>query len=174
MNVNLMNSIYMQPKSFGKEGTSLKKGTFSDSIISSFGLVKPDSYPGLNSSATVKTYGKLDKEDYNYLSSKWNPENMTQDDYDEFLDYLEDEGIITEEDKEYVGYGGMSRGIFEPSGSYYPLEIIPVYGLTDGNLLAFTRFESSIIHSSAEGKHVANLFKKITGVLEGMVMRREE
>ena len=33
---------------------------------------------------------------------------MSRKEYDEFLDFLQSKGIISEEDKKYVGYGGIS------------------------------------------------------------------
>ncbi len=122
------------------------------------------------SSATTKPTGRLDDEDYDYLSSNWNPPNMSRKDYDEFLDFLQSKGIISEEDKDYAK--GIRQCTGEPETWYSPLE--PVHDFLDGNVLAFLRYESSLIydHETTETKHGIALSKKITSIMEEMVKRR--
>lgn len=172
MNVNLNSSLYVRPNNVSKEkGIALKKeGSFSDVITASLKGTKTDQYTGALSSAKTGERPGLKDEDYKYLSRTWNPNKMYQDDFDQLLDYLQDKGIITEGDKEIVGYKDRMRVNLD--STYSPLE--PVNDFEDGNLLAYTRYQGSVIVDSnaTEGKYKANLFKTITGVLEEMLIRR--
>ena len=123
------------------------------------------------SSTKAEPNGRLEDKDYEYLSSNWNPQNMTQKEYDEFLDFLQSKGIISEEDKKYVCYGGERLDKGEPETWYSPLE--PVHDFADGNVLAFVRYQSSLIydHKTTETKREVGLYKKITSIMEEMVKR---
>ena len=123
------------------------------------------------SSTKAEPNGRLEDKDYEYLSSNWNPQNMTQKEYDEFLDFLQNRGIISEEDKKYVCYGGERLDRGEPETWYSPLE--PVHDFADGNVLAFVRYQSSLIydHKTTETKREVDLYKKITSIMEEMVKR---
>ena len=123
------------------------------------------------SSTKAEPNGRLEDKDYEYLSSNWNPQNMTQKEYDEFLDFLQSKGIISEEDKKYVCYGGERLDKGEPETWYSPLE--PVHDFADGNVLAFVRYQSSLIydHKTTETKREVDLYKKITSIMEEMVKR---
>lgn len=123
------------------------------------------------SSTKSEPNGRLEDKDYEYLSSNWNPQNMTQKEYDEFLDFLQSKGIISEEDKKYVCYGGERLDKGEPETWYSPLE--PVHDFADGNVLAFVRYQSSLIydHKTTETKREIDLYKKITSIMEEMVKR---
>ncbi|NBH70732.1 hypothetical protein D3Z51_01500 [Clostridiaceae bacterium] len=125
------------------------------------------------SSTAMEPNGKLEDKDYEYLSSNWNPQNMTQKEYDEFLDFLQSKGVISEEDKKYVCYGGERLNRSEPETWYSPLE--PVHDYADGNILAFVRYQSSLIydHKTTETKREVDLYKKITSIMEEMVKRTE-
>lgn len=173
MNVSLNNPLYVRPNNFPKEkGTSLKGGGgFSDAIAASLKATKTDRFVGVSSSAKTGEKPGLNDEDYEYLSSTWNPNEMYQDDFDQFLDYLQNKGIISEDDKQIVGYKGIMRVNLD--SEYSPLEPA-VYDFEDGNLLAYTHYQGSIIYESnaMEGKYKVNLFKTITGVLEEMLIRR--
>lgn len=57
----------------------------------------------------VASVGAKSGIDYDYLAAKYDPENMTQEKYDEFLDYLQDVGEITQHEKEGIGYHGFLR-----------------------------------------------------------------
>lgn len=123
------------------------------------------------SSTKAEPNGRLEDKDYEYLSSNWNPQNMTQKEYDEFLDFLQSKGIISEEDKKYVCYGGERLDKGEPETWYSPLE--PVHDFASGNVLAFVRYQSSLIydHKTTETKREIDLYKKITSIMEEMVKR---
>lgn len=172
MNVNLSNPLYTQANnSFNRKGNPPEKGrTFFDTITTTLVKAKSDQYVG-NASSTI-TKPRLEDEDYEYLSSNWNPKDMSQNDYDKFLDFLQNKGIISEEDKEYVCYGGEVRiDSLEPSSWYSSLE--PVHDYADGNVLAFVRYQSSLLydHKTTETKRQVDLYKKITSIMEEMVKR---
>lgn len=125
------------------------------------------------SSAATKPAKRLDDEDYEYLSSNWNPKDMSQKKYDEFLDFLQSKGILSEEDKRYVCYGGeVLLDSLEPRSWYSPNE--PVHDYADGNLLAFTRYQSSLIYepSTPETKRQVDLYQMITSILEEIEKRQ--
>ena len=106
-------------------------------------------------------------------STATEPNGKLEDkDYDEFLDFLQSKGIISEEDKKYVCYGGERLDRGEPETWYSPLE--PVHDFADGNVLAFVRYQSSLIydHKTTETKREIDLYKKITSIMEEMVKRR--
>ena len=121
------------------------------------------------SSAAAKPTGRLEDEDYEYLSSNWNPQNMSRKQYDEFLDFLQSKGIISEEDKDYAR--GIRHSTGEAGTWYSPLE--PVHDFLDGNVFAFVRYQSSLIydHETTETKRGVELYKKITSIMEEMVKR---
>ncbi len=171
MNVNLSNSLYTRTNNFVSRKGILSEngGTFFDTVTTALGKAKNDQYVRNVSSAITKS--KLEDEDYKYLSSNWNPQNMTQKEYDEFLDFLQSKGIISEEDKKYVCYGGERLDRGEPESWYSPLE--PVHDFADGNVLAFVRYQSSLIydHKTTETKREVDLYKKITSIMEEMVKR---
>lgn len=123
------------------------------------------------SSTKAEPNRSLEGKDYEYLSSNWNPQNMTQKEYDELLDFLQNKGILSEEDKKYVCYGGERLDRGEPETWYSPLE--PVHDFADGNVLAFVRYQSSLIydHKTTETKREIDLYKKITSIMEEMVKR---
>ncbi len=167
MNINLSNSLHIRSDSFSKgRGASLEtRGTFSDAITATLGKAKTDQY--ISSVSSTETNLKLD---YQTLASKWNPTKMSQDEYDEFLDFLESKGILSEEDKRYLGHGGIvTVTSLEPSSWYSPLP--PVHDYADGNLLAYMRYQSSLIYEpeTEETKRKVELHKKVTAIMEEMV-----
>ena len=61
--------------------------------------------------------GKLSAEELAVLSEKYDPDHMTQEQYDAFLDELESKGILSKEDKMLVKNPEMRFGeAFEPHG----------------------------------------------------------
>lgn len=174
MNVNVISPLSARSNNSFKGNTLQvgREGNCSAAFSAAFKKVKMDRYTGDTSFSAAGLL--LSDNDYNYLSSKWNPNKMTQDEYDEFLDYLQDKGIISEEDKECVGYGGhFIRRTTLKAGSCYSLEP-PVRDYADGNILAYVRYESSLIYepSTPEREYEVNLHKKISAIMEGMVRRR--
>lgn len=169
MNINLNNPLHIRSDNFSKgKGVSLEtRGTFSDAITATWGKAKTDQYVSSVSSAVSKP-----KLDYQTLASKWNPTKMSQDEYDEFLDFLQDKGVLSEEDKKYLGHGGITSANFETSSWYSPLP--PVHDYADGNLLAYMRYQSSLIYEpeTEETRRKVALHKKVTAIMEEMVKWR--
>ncbi len=180
MNVNVINPLSARTNNSFKGNTLQvgREGNCSAAFSAAFEKVKMDRYTGDTSFAAAGLL--LSDNDYNYLSSKWNPNKMTQDEYDEFLDYLQDKGIISEEDKECAGYGGhfirhttLNEGSCYSCYSCYSLER-PFRAYADGDVLAYVRYESSLIYepSTPEREYEVNLHKKIFAIMEGMVRQR--
>ena len=44
----------------------------------------------------------MEDDDYDYLASEWDPTHMSRDEYKEFVSYLRDKGIISDEEKRYL------------------------------------------------------------------------
>ncbi len=151
----------------------LKTGSCPFGPVSGQGLSRK--YGGGFTQEKPQPNGRLDDGDYEYLSWKWNPTKMSQDDYDDFLDFLQDKGMISEEDKEYVGYGGIRRasiGVAEswysPDYPYYPWE-----GYEEGNRLADARYQASLIYEppTPERQRQVELYRKIALILEAMARK---
>lgn len=121
------------------------------------------------SPTAARTAGSLAEEDLVYLSSNWDPKAMSQDDYDRFLDFLQSKGILSEEDKKYLDYGGETRASLEPQSWYTPYGP-PVHDHADGDLSAFVRYQSSLIYEpeTAETRRQAALYKKVASIMEKM------
>ena len=92
---------------------------------------------------TKNSNGRLTDEEIKELSGKFNPEDMTQEQYDEFIDYLLDKGIIS--DKE-ASYGlGQNRVVLKDLGikAYYrelkegSNDFIDSLSEADGNAMKF-------------------------------------
>ena len=175
MNISRRNAFPTRSGNFFsvKEVLPKQGETFSSIMAAASGTAKTDQYIKSTVSAKSENNVKLKDEDYEYLSGKWNPTQMTQDDYDEFLDYLQDKGIISKEDKEWVGYGGIRRDDIDNVSRYTPYEN-PVIDYKDGNLLAFIRCQSTYVIcdcngiETESGKYITNLYKKIADILEKM------
>lgn len=153
MNVNVINPLSARTNNSFKGNTLQvgREGNCSVAFSAAFEKVKMDRYTGDASFAAAGLL--LSDNDYNYLSSKWNPNKMTQDEYDEFLDYLQDKGIISEEDKECAGYGGhFIRHTTLKAGSCYSCYSLerPFRAYADGDVLLFDT-------------KVKTFFKKIIG-----------
>lgn len=52
--------------------------------------------------------GSLSSADIQFLASEYDPKNMSQSKYDEFLEYLHDKGVISKDEMITVGYHGMA------------------------------------------------------------------
>lgn len=97
----------------------------------------------IESKNTKNSNGRLTDEEIKELSGKFNPEDMTQEQYDEFIDYLLDKGIIS--DKE-ASYGlGQNRVVLKDLGikAYYrelkegSNDFIDSLSEADGNAMKF-------------------------------------
>ena len=100
MKVSLNNSLcfQMNNRRIGKVNEPGVNGLFSNSIALEAEKVKGDQYIG----HSVSQPPKLEDDDYDYLSSKWDPTHMSRDEYKEFVSYLRDKGIISDEEKRYL------------------------------------------------------------------------
>lgn len=97
MNVSLNNSLdYLRMNSIsGKRNLSGGNRKFSDIMTSNAEKVKSDKY------LRGTSLPELTDEDYEYLSSKWNPNQMSKAEYEDFLGVLQEKGIISKDDKAY-------------------------------------------------------------------------
>ena len=109
-------------------------------------------------------------DDYDYLASEWDPTHMSRDEYKEFVSYLRDKGIISDEEKRYldgerIATSGQSWVSFD-----YPTPV--EYG--DENVLEYMRYEASLVyeHRTTYTEWGKNLSKKIVSILEEMERRR--
>lgn len=174
MNVNLNSHLYVSSNDFFKGNTSLsgQGETFLDAIADTLGKAKTDQPVSNTSSATAEP--GLNDEDYEYLASNWNPNQMSQDEYDEVLDFLQSKGVISEDDKGYVGYKGISWIRSDRTAFCYYIPDTPVRYSAYGDFLAYIRCRSSRFYpcETADTKREINLYKKITFIMDEMVRRR--
>lgn len=114
--------------------------------------------------------GRLTDEEIKELADKFNPEDMTQEQYDEFIDYLLDKGIIS--DKE-ASYGlGQNRVVLKDLGikAYYrelkegSNDFIDSLSDADGNAMKF--IEEMLKWEGNDERNYA--FEKILSVLKKM------
>ena len=96
---------------------------------------------------------------------------MSRDEYKEFVSYLRDKGIISDEEKRYldgerIATSGQSWVSFD-----YPTPV--EYG--DENVLEYMRYEASLVyeHRTTYTEWGKNLSKKIVSILEEMERRRQ-
>lgn len=118
--------------------------------------------------------GKLSKEEIEDLANKYDPTNMTQKEYDEFIEYLLDKGVINSKEASY-GLGntrivlnnnlGVQGYLIEGTGSF-------IENLTDagGNAIKFAE-------AMKEWKGSTNIrelaFAKILSILRSMQAYRD-
>lgn len=148
--------------------------TFSDKMNSAVNLSTTKQAATASTIGTPVASGHLTDDDYKYLSSEFDPTDMSQDDYDAFLDYLLDKNIIVEDDKGYLGYGGDTICDPQECTCWYSPDP-PVHNYADGNVLAYTRYQSSLRSDqpTAHFNHSKILFTKITAIFERMMEERE-
>lgn len=80
--------------------------------------------------------GSLTKEDIKELAARYDPTNMTQEEYDSFLDDLIEKGVLEKNDLKYIDYRGdaVPFGEFVCVGKWDLLEDGPLRGSTGGAL----------------------------------------
>lgn len=100
---------------------------------------------------------KLTEEQKKYLSENFDPENMSQLEYQAFVDKLCEFGVLDEADKDYVGYGvkGCSLDLTPLSHVRTAASIVPARG----NPMGYTQF-----FSSSRG-NVADWSKYMAGIM---------
>ena len=134
------------------------------------GKVNEPGVNGLFSNSIALEAEKVKDDDYDYLASEWDPTHMSRDEYKEFVSYLRDKGIISDEEKRYldgerIATSGQSWVSFD-----YPTPV--EYG--DENVLEYMRYEASLVyeHRTTYTEWGKNLSKKIVSILEEMERRR--
>lgn len=123
--------------------------------------------------STSKVNG-LSDDDYKELALKFNPKDMALSDYNSFLDYLQSKGVISDDEKKRVGYNGtVVKQVNGMVGAYYSEEPI-VDNFIDGNVLAFTRSQGSLIYSESIpfNEETKGLYRKITAIFERMLQEK--
>jgi hypothetical protein len=96
---------------------------------------------------------------------------MTLDDYNSFLDYLQSKDVISDDEKRRIGYNGtVVKQVDSMVGAYYSEEPV-VDNFIDGNVLAFTRSQGSLVYSNplAFNEETKGLYRKITAIFERML-----
>lgn len=128
---------------------------------------------------------QLTEEQKKYLSEHFDPKNMSQLEYQEFLDKLCEFGVLDEADKEYVGYGvkgcgldmtPLSRvrtGAFISPVRENPMGYTESFSSSRGNAVSWTKYLSGIMGwnertNSWEKRPEAILFGKIRNVLDAI------
>ena len=72
--------------------------------------------------------GTLTAQDIEELAAKYAPDNMTQEEYDSFLDYLIEKGVLEKKDLKYIDY----RGDLIPNGQFVCLGSVDLSELEKG------------------------------------------
>ena len=114
---------------------------------------------------TKNSNGRLTDEEIKELSGKFNPEDMTQEQYDEFIDYLLDKGIISDKEASYglgqnrvvVNGTGCTGYIREGAGNF-----IDSLSDADGNAMKF--IEEMLKWEGNDERNYA--FEKILSILK--------
>lgn len=117
---------------------------------------------------TKNSNGRLTDEEIKELSGKFNPEDMTQEQYDEFIDYLLDKGIISDKESSY-GLG-QNRVVLKDLGikAYYrelkegSNDFIDSLSDADGNAMKF--IEEMLKWEGNDERNYA--FEKILSILK--------
>lgn len=108
MNVsNLQNTLTYNTSVKNAGNGSGKKGEFRARLFSAYQYTNSDRVSLSESARQLLDSPLLTNEDIQYLADKYNPEHMTQDEYDGLLDYLQERGVIDKNEKRCLGYKGM-------------------------------------------------------------------
>ncbi|MEH2932612.1 hypothetical protein VSQ48_22505 [Candidatus Ventrimonas sp. KK005] len=169
MNINSVDN------SFNWSGTRKTETIFSKagSFASKLNAAKKSKEPiNQNSPAAFnQKINGLSDDDYKQLALKFNPRNMTLDDYNSFLDYLQSKDVISDNEKRRIGYNGtVVKQVDSMVGAYYSEEPV-VDNFIVGNVLAFTRSQGSLVYSNplSFNEETKGLYRKITAIFERML-----
>ncbi len=101
------------------------------------------------------TKAELTKEQKKYLSENFDPEGMSQLEYQAFIDKLCEFGVLDEADKDYVSYGvkGCSLGLTPLSHVRTGATIVPA----QGNPMGYTQFFPSSGNVADWSKYMAGI-----------------
>lgn len=169
MNVNSVDN-FLNWSGTRKTETKFSKGS---SFVSKMNATKKSNGP-INQNgfaASAQKITGLSDDDYKQLALKFNPRNMTLDDYNSFLDYLQSKDVISDDEKRRIGYNGtVVKQVDSMVGAYYSEEPV-VDNFIDGNVLAFTRSQGSLVYSNplSFNEETKGLYRKITAIFERML-----
>lgn len=112
MNSITMNGVAMRNGELfhgTRELTKMADGTwrttkFNDTLLETIGSARNDPYE-----PKAAARKKLTDQELNELAGRYDPRNMTQDQYDAFLDELVEKGVLTRGDTTWLGYHGLVR-----------------------------------------------------------------
>lgn len=104
------------------------------------------------------------------LAANFHVTHMDQQEYDDFLDALVEQNILTEEDKKYVGYHNMGvRDVGVGITSHYSPDP-DAMNYKKGDMLAYVKYQCQIIYEppTESTTRSQNLYRKIRAVMEQM------
>ena len=169
MNVNSVDN-FLNWSGTRKTETKFSKAS---SFVSKMNATKKSNGP-INQNgfaASAQKITGLSDDDYKQLALKFNPRNMTLEDYHSFLDTLQSKGVLSDDEKKRVGYNGtVVKQVDSMVGAYYSEQPV-VDNFIDGNVLAFTRSQGSLVYSNplAFNEETKGLYRKITAIFERML-----
>lgn len=105
------------------------------------------------------------------LASRFHSTHMDQKEYDDFLDALVEQNIITAEDKRYVGYHGIVESDHELGVVYSRYSPDPeAVNYREGDMLAYVKYQSQIIYEppTEASERSKSLYRKIAAIMEQM------
>lgn len=135
-------------RSFDLKGrVAVKDGSFQSHLEAASTNRKTDVF--ISGGWLPERVGGLPKEKILELARKYDPQNMTQKEYVSFVDDLVEEGVLTEWDKNFIGYKELVS-LGNPDGEWWgqfavigigPIGTEPLRSLADadGNLLKWAR-----------------------------------
>lgn len=127
----------------------------------------------------ASTNVKLTDEQKKYLSETYNTQNMSQKDFEAFVEDLHKFGILSDKDKSILGYGDDDLRCFRTVCSVAPHVPGRNYNTLsdcDGNVLAWTKYQSSVEHFDPQAKKFYHssasvLFARLHSVLQQIGFR---
>lgn len=108
------------------------------------------------------------------LASRFHSTNMDQKEYDDFLDALVEQNVISEEDKMYVGYNRIGvRDVGLGITSRYSPDP-EAMNCREGDMLAYVKYQSQIIYEppTESSERSKSLYRKIAAIMEQMERNR--
>ena len=151
---------------------STKLSTRFSGLLVTAGKTNADTFTKQVSPASQS--GSLSSDDIRFLSSEFDPENMTQSQYDKLLEFLNDKGVLTKDEMISVGYHGMLS--VSASLSSYSMPEDAAASLkeaeTEGNMCKIissmarmTDYRNARGEPDYDTEKNVRLYKKITNIL---------
>ncbi len=124
----------------------------------------------------TSTNVRLTDEQRKYLSERYDTENMTKEEFGAFVEDLYKFGILSDKDKSNLGYGDDDLRCFRTVCSVAPHVPGRNYNTLsdcDGNVLAWTKYQSAIEHFDPQAKQfyhssTALLYARLHNILQQM------